>query len=429
MEPLPPLGTAVIGAGVTGLAAGIASGGTVLEAAADPGGICSSYYVRPGTTERLARRPDDGDAYRFEVGGGHWIFGGDPEVLALLDDLAPMAVHERRAVVHFASTGATVAYPFQDHVADLDPELAQVAAAERQRLTADADEGPAPTTMADWLHQRFGPALCERFFDPFHQRYTAGLYREIAPQDAYKSPQGQAGPTGYNVTFRYPTAGLDEVARALAARTDVRYGRRVVRIDAAGHRLELADGTSTTYERLLCTLPLDVALRCCGVDEAELGPADPFTSVLVVNLGGRRGPACPDAHWVYDPESTAGFHRYGAYSNVDPSFVPGGDPSRVALYVEHAVPGGHRPSPAEVAATCAATVDELVARGVIADVDVVDASWVSAAYTWSRPGSTWVADAIDRLASLGVEQVGRYARWHFQGIADSIADGLRAGRS
>ena len=32
-----------------------------------------------------------------------------------------------------------------------------------------------------------------------------------------------------------------------------------------------------------------------------------------------------------------------------------------------------------------------------------------------------------RLEAHGVEPVGRYARWHFQGIADSIRDGLRAG--
>ena len=38
-----------------------------------------------------------------------------------------------------------------------------------------------------------------------------------------------------------------------------------------------------------------------------------------------------------------------------------------------------------------------------------------------------VADALAALEAVGVEQVGRYARWHFQGIADSLADGLAAG--
>ena len=142
-----------------------------------------------------------------------------------------------------------------------------------------------------------------------------------------------------------------------------------------------------------------------------------------MNIGGERGAACPDSHWVYEPEASAGFHRYGVYSNVDPSFVPVGRRDRVALYVEHARRRGDRPDPAAEAALVAATVDELVARDVVRSVEVVDVSWVPTAYTWSVPGSTWAADALDVLAELGVEQVGRYARWHFQGIAESIAEG------
>lgn len=412
----------MIGGGVTGLAAGIATGGTVLEAGEGPGGICGSYYVRPGTTERLAARPADGDAYRFEVGGGHWIFGGDPAVLALLGRHSPLVAHERRAAVHLASTGQTVAYPFQDHVDDLDPALAARARAEQA-----AGAEPAGPTMDAWLEARFGPSLCERFFHPFHERYTAGLYRELAPQDAYKSPSGAApGPRGYNSTFRYPPAGLDVLVRSLATSVDLRCGAEVVAIDHAARTVGLADGTELAYDRLLCTAPLDVALRLAGIDVDALPEPDPATSVLVVNVGGRRGERCDDHHWLYDPEATSGFHRLGVYSNVDPSFAPNDDPDRVAIYVEHATRRDERPAPEAEAALVAATVDELVDRGLVAEVEVVDVSWVSTAYTWARPGSTWAAEAIAALEARGVEPIGRYARWRFQGIAESVAEGLAA---
>src|SRR4029453_3229394 len=94
----------ILGAGVTGLAAGVASGAPVFEATATPGGICSSYYVRPGTRERLPARPPDrpraGDASRFEIGGGHWIFGGDPLVLSYIERLAPTRSYTRRSSVY-----------------------------------------------------------------------------------------------------------------------------------------------------------------------------------------------------------------------------------------------------------------------------------------------------------------------------------------
>lgn len=73
-------------------------------------------------------------------------------------------------------------------------------------------------------------------------------------------------------------------------------------------------------------------------------------------------------------------------------------------------------------------VAELTGRGYIGRTEVVDRSWVEVAYTWRRPGSGWVEQALAALAAVGVRQVGRYARWKFQGIAESVGEGLAAGR-
>jgi hypothetical protein len=52
----------ILGGGITGLAAGLSSGLPVLEAAPEPGGICSSYYVRPDSDQWRAHAPSDGGA-------------------------------------------------------------------------------------------------------------------------------------------------------------------------------------------------------------------------------------------------------------------------------------------------------------------------------------------------------------------------------
>ncbi len=388
----------------------MASGAPVYEAAPGPGGICSSYYVRPGETRRLDRRPADGGAYRFEIGGGHWIFGGDPAVLDLIEELAPTGRHQRRASARFAD-GTTVPYPVQDHAHRVPPGTGRHPAAE-------------PGTMQAWLLERFGPELCRGFFFPFHQRYTAGLYDRIAPADAYKSP---VGTRGYNTEFRYPIAGLDVLARRLADRCRVHYGTEVVAVDAGEGVLALAGGREQPFERVLSTVPLHRAVELAGV-EVE-GEPDPWTAVLVTNVGGTAGDAVPAAHWVYLPDSTSGVHRYGIYSNVDRGFVPtGSHGTRVAAYVERSLPAGPRPSPAQEARLAREAVDELVRNGVVDDVEVVDTTWVPVAYTWSWPGSTWRERAVAALADVGVDQVGRYGRWQFQGIAESIGEGLAVGR-
>ena len=124
---------------MTGLAASIASGLPVFEAVETPGGICSSYYVRPGDKERLSRNPSDGEAYHFEIGGGHWIFGGDPAVLRFIRKLTDVETYARRSSVYFPETGLYVPYPLQNHLRFLNH------GAGRARVSRDgSSEGADP---------------------------------------------------------------------------------------------------------------------------------------------------------------------------------------------------------------------------------------------------------------------------------------------
>ncbi|MFN2166495.1 MAG: protoporphyrinogen/coproporphyrinogen oxidase [Anaerolineae bacterium] len=424
--------TLIVGAGMTGLAAGMVSGLPVLEAAGAPGGICSSYYMAPGDTEPSSDpAAAAGNAYRFEIGGGHWILGGDPVVLQFLEGLVEMQRYERRSSVYFPDTARYVPYPIQNNLRFLDADTAVRALEEMARPFGSV------RTMEEWLVASFGQTLTERFFAPFHDLYTAGLYRSIAPQDPYKSPVdlglavrgalSDAPAVGYNTSFLYPKSGLDDLARRMGAACRIEYGCRVTGFDLTSRRVLLADGSSRPYDRVLSTLPLNQAMRMAGLDVDA--PADPHTAVLVLNIGATRGEACPDDHWLYIPFSEAGFHRVGFYSNVDSSFLPAGlSADRVSIYVERAFPGDARcPDQEALGAYGRQVVDELVRWGFIGEAEVVHPTWIDVAYTWSWPGSAWQRQALAALEEVGIYQVGRYGRWVFQGIADSIRDGFVAG--
>jgi protoporphyrinogen oxidase len=424
----------ILGAGITGLAAGLASGLPVYETAENPGGICSSYYIRPGLTERLTSSPPDGEAYHFELGGGHWIFGGDPVVLRFIQTRAPVKAYQRRSSVFFSRQNLYVPYPLQNHLSYLGPEIAT------QALTEIINK-PAGRlrTMAEWLEQSFGPTLTARFFGPFHHLYTAGLWPHLAPQDDYKSPvdvslalQGAFQRTplvGYNTTFVYPVEGLNTLAQHMAtACGQIHYNKQVVQIDLHRQEVLFADGAGQPYTTLISTLPLNKMIEMTGLamDEKQ----DPYTSVLVLNIGAVRGAYCPADQWLYNPDSQAGFHRVGFYSNVDVAFLPKSaqaSNNRVSIYVERAYQGGQRPSEIEVKAYIEAVIKELQAWEFIAAVEVVDPTWIEVAYTWAWPDSHWRVKALKRLEEQHIFQVGRYGRWLFQGIADSIRDGFMAG--
>ena len=426
--------TLILGGGMTGLAAGMASGCPVFEAADAPGGICSSYYVRPGETTRLHNPPAGGEAYRFEIGGGHWIFGGDPTILQFINRLAPVKRYNRLSAVYFRDDDTYVDYPIQNNLRFLPPEFASRVLTEMARPA-----GPF-RTMKDWQLEYFGKSMCEKFFFPFHDLYTAGLYTEIAPQDAYKSPvdlgkaiQGMFAPAdsvGYNISYAYPIDGLNRLSQEMAARADVRYGKRVTAIDPKAKTVTCADGKTDRYDTLICTLPLNKTLAMAGL-EVDARP-DPYSSVLVLNIGAVKGPKCPPHHWLYNPDAKSGFHRVGFYSNVDRSFMPASARERasaVSIYVERTYPGGQKPDDAEVRAYADATVRELTDWGYIDGAEVVDPTWIDVAYTWQWPGSPHVGQAVRALQEHDIYMVGRYARWLFQGISDSIKDGFYAGAS
>jgi protoporphyrinogen oxidase len=426
--------TLILGAGMTGLAVGLASGLPVVEAEQSPGGICLSYYMRPGGTKPLPHPPPDGEAYRFENGGGHWIFGGDPAVLYFIRRSVRVQSYVRRSSVFFPDSGRYVPYPIQNHLRHLDPALTARALNEMARPA-----GPF-VTMEDWLRESFGPTLADMFFIPFHGLYTAGLSKTIAPQDAYKSPvnlslvvQGalqESPPVGYNAEFLYPVEGLNLLARRMADRCEVQYGRRVVAIDTRKKTVRFADGNAQRYGRLISTLPLSQMMELSDV--AAGSTADPHTSVLVLNIGARKGPRCPLDHWVYVPNSDGQFHRVGFYSNVDSGFLPvsaRSEQSHVCIYVEKAFLPQDRPTPQAVTAYSERVVAELQRWGFIAEVEVVHPTWIEVAYTWSWPESGWKREALRVLEQTEIYQVGRYGRWIFQGIADSIRDGFIAGSS
>jgi len=416
----------ILGGGMTGLAAGLASGLPVHEAGAAPGGICRSYTVE-----------GQGGGYRFEVGGGHWIFGGNPRINALLEGASPLRHYERRSAVLLTDTRTLVPYPLQHHLHAL-PAGDRSSILREIRECQDHPGQSEGGSLDEWLRSRFGATLYRRFFGPFHERYTAGLAPLVASEDREKTPlswsevERGASPgaaraaAGYNARFVYPACGLAELARRMGEKCDLRPRHRAVSIDPTRRVVQFEDGETARFERMISTLPLQRTLQLCGLDA---GPADPYSSVRVLNLGARRGAHCPDAHWVYVSKSRSGFHRVGFYSNVDEAFLPesrrGGD--WVSLYVERAVPAGSARDRASEDEEDRQAIEELQSWGYIGDVEVADANHVEVAYTWVSPGSSWRERALALLARHGVVSAGRYGSWRFQGIARSLEEGLDRG--
>jgi protoporphyrinogen oxidase len=421
-------GTVILGAGITGLSCAYATDIPVYEARDIPGGICASYYI--GRDQKTAFSRTNPNSYRFEIGGGHWIFGVQGEVLNFLQSLSPLKNYQRRAAVYLRKLNLFVPYPIQNHLYCLPSDIRQKALREIM-----ASEFKETNTLADWLIVSFGKTLCQLFFYPFHELYTTGLYTWIAPQDKFKSPvdkelikKGAAGETksvGYNTEFYYPEEGLDRLIGQLTEKCKVNYGKEVVKIDINGRKLVFSDGSITGFDKIISTLPLDRMLTMAGM--VGLGQPDPYTAVLVFNIGAKKGSKAPKEQWLYITESRSGFHRVGFYSNVDSSFLPADtrkDKDRFSIYVEKAYLPHNKPSEKEIKRLGDNVVMELQEWGFIGEAEVISPTWIDNGYTWQSPASDWKEKAVERLKKVGIIQTGRYGKWHFQGISESVKDGM-----
>ena len=369
------MNTIILGAGPTGIAAAHKTGGVIYEETSKPGGICMSYYE---------------EGYRFEKGGGHWIFGqGDANMLEAIEFMTKFANlkgYIRRAGVYL---NKIYDYPIQNYFG----------------------EGPVNMTegtMKKWLYDKFGNEQCKLFFFPFNAKYTAGLYKYVAPQDEQKNPVMNKG---YNHEFLYPEKGLDHMIGNMINGLEIHYNKQAIAIDYKQKEVAFADGTSVKYDRLISTIPLNRMMKLLSMPENE---ELPYNSTLVMNIGATKGKNCPTEHWLYTPHSKSGFHRVGFYSNVDKSFAP---KNRVAIYLEWAF---LKEEPTEMHQA----IEELKSWGFIKKVDYFDKHRIDIAYTWNFSDSEVRESFMEFIKAAGITQIGRYGAWKFQGIAESIKDGL-----
>ncbi len=366
--------TIILGAGFSGLAAGIKTGADIYEGTNVAGGICRDYVK---------------DGFTFSNGGPHFIFGTGPG-LDYIKTLVEVKEYERKAGVYY---NTIFPYPVQTTI--------------KQNTVA------TPGSMKFSMGQKFGKEACNIFFDPFNEKYTAGLYDSVIQYDEYKSPP--PGGKGFATTFGDPVGGLSALVDQMASKCKIHYNKKAVKVNTEAKSVLFEDNEVIWYDRLISTIPLGQMLRMCGRQDFRL----PYTSVLVLNIGADRAPCTPKEHWLYIPFCKSGFHRIAFYTNVDHTKAPEG---KVGLSVEIGLYGVDYEE-LDLDYIIYHVVNELQSWRFIGNVITVDPSFVKTAYTWLHDKD----DANKEIAWLKERDIistGRFGKHKFQGLVDSIKDGF-----
>ncbi len=357
------------------MASGIKTGAPIYEASDHAGGICTSYYK---------------EGFQFSHGGPHFLFGKGPG-LDYIKSLVSVNEHERKAGVYY---NHIFPYPFQ--------------------TSAEKESPVNPGSLKSWLRGNFSRESCNLFFNPFNDKYTAGLYDEVIQADEFKSPP--AGSQGFVATFGDPVGGLSAVVSRMSEKCTINYKKRAIKINPEAKSILFEDNEVIWYDRLISTIPLGQLLWMCGKRDIEL----PYTSVLVLNIGAEPDINTPKEHWLYVPFCKTNFHRLCFYSNVDSSKAPVG---KVGLAVEMAFLPDFDYEDFDIPFIIDQVVQELQSWRFIGKVITVDPTYVRCAYTWLKAKEDRET-ALNWLKERDIISTGRYGKWKFQGMVDSIRDGF-----
>ncbi|MFT5289486.1 MAG: protoporphyrinogen oxidase [Planctomycetota bacterium] len=418
-----PLKTAILGAGVSGLALarllierGVAANDLHLfEAAPVVGGLCLSKTV---------------NGFTYDISGGHILFSKDAEVMQWMKDVAggddAFVSCARNTKIRFDDRW--VHYPFENGIGDL-PDQANfeclkgyIEAWHARKATGSE----APGDFASWIQWRFGDGIAKHFMDPYNEKiwkrplseitssWVAGRVPDAPIEDILKAAIGMRT-EGYThqSSFFYPKKGgfqaiTDGMGSTLGSQT--RLSTRVETITRNGDAWKV---NGEDFDRIVSTLPLNELPDILDGVPTEIGEAMrglAFNSIVTFLVALNRAEH-PDLSWIYLPQHKQGPVNRATYmSNYSPGNAPEG---KTSFLLEVTVPGG-APSPGKELER--EVMDGVISAGLLKRDEVMftDRSQCKYAYI--------VYDhqlAARREASLkwcednGVELLGRFGHYDY----------------
>ncbi len=419
----------VIGGGLAGLSAAFHLNEydpIVFEKESTVGGICRSFSQ---------------DGFTFDV-TGHLIHLKNDYTKDLIDRLLPDAFrpNERRAAIY--SKGCVTPYPFQANTHGLPPEVV------KECLLGFVESlGEDPTKAEDfhdWVLKTFGAGIARHFMLPFNEKFWKTDLRTItADWVSWSIPKpsleevvkGALGMTnrgmGYNPRFLYPKdGGIDCLPNALAGPLEnIHTDHAVTSIDTGTKTVRFANGREEPYDFLISTVPLPVVYGLLVRPEPRMRDNAMklrVLSVLDINIGIDRA-GVNDQHWLYFPEDEFIFTRVGFPTNFSESVAPAGTSS---MYIEVTHQRDPKPDPEK---TFERAVEDLKKCGLLSDDDrILTRQFIDIPHAYvifDRHRQAHLKELIDYLEERDIFPAGRYGRWEYFSMEDSILSGKAASRS
>lgn len=416
------MSTVILGSGIAGISAGYhlkAKGisSIIFEKDNDWGGLCGNFTIEGFRFDRFV----------------HFSFAPNRSDQKLFAGKNGMREH-----IPFPSNyyhGIWLRHPAQNNLAPLSIE-------EKVKIITDFVQRSQkdPTTIYrydEWLRVQYGNYFAEHFPFAYTRKYWGvnaeeletkwvgvRMYTPDLRQVLTGSYETQEDCFYFAKKMLYPKqGGFRSILNTCREGLDIRFNKKVVKINPTQKKVFFADETSQSYERLISTLPLPEIIK------------------MLPNVPQNVEDAAANLHWTCGYQISLGFNRpdiakYLWFYIYDMDILP----ARVYspnLKSSDNVPQGCSSLQAEVFFDCKTpvlpaqkvlknTIEKLIQMGIFQKKDLVvsDIRFEPYANVTFVPNIYKDRQVItDYLHSLGVESIGRFGKWEYAWTHQAFAHG------
>ncbi len=327
-------------------------------------------------------------------------------------------------------------YPFQTNLAKLP---SHVIAHCLESFIKKPGSTYTPHTFKQWLLKAFGKGMCSEFFYPYNTKLLQYPLSKIMPEQG-----GRFIPTiklediiknfspneiqnhGYNSTFLYPKQnGICQLPNKIQSQisTKIQLNHSVEAIDSRSKKIRFSNGTSTSYDILVTTMPLKPLLEITAFSSnSSLGDQTQqlhYNTVVNLNLGINR-PNFSDKHWIYFPEQQFSFYRIGFWNAISNHLAP---KNKSSLFAEMSM---MHPTQKEITKKVTLAKKQLLSLLQLQESDIcfekiltLDHAYVI--YNeWRKKN---LPTLLTTLANKDIHSIGRFGEWKYSSMQEAILDG------
>ena len=432
------MGTVILGSGIAGISAGYhleKSGENVViyEKDSDWGGLCGNFTINGFRFDRFV----------------HFTFAPDEYIKNIFEESVELIEH-----VPFPSNyykGIWIRHPAQNNLAPLSSEeKTDIIYDFVNRIEKPVDE---IQDYGEWLRVQYGNYFAENF--PF--KYTR-KYWGVEPKELETKWVGQRMYTPdlkqvlkgsfetqdecfyYSKVMKYPKkGGFRSILNKCREGLDIRFNKKVIKINPQEKIVIFKDGTSTKYTRLISSLPLpEIVKMIDGIPEEvkEAGLNLMHTSGYMVSLGFNR-PDVAKHLWFYIYDEDILPARVYSPNLKSADNVPEGCSSLQAEIFfankggEEITATGKSASGWEIPSKEAVlknTIEKLAGMGLFKEEEIAvkDIRYEKYANViFDKDIYKNRATVLDYLNKVGIESIGRFGKWEYFWTHQAFNDGRK----